>query len=508
MKNIQALQGLIHGEDYSVNIKVRVTAIDAYIGDTIDQKLMVQLYPILRDKVIFSYDLTCISNEGKIKLKITPISSAVQRGVVYNGDCIMIKSLKKVFRGSFWYLIINEFDPCKESKTDNFNDNWIFLENYIDNNCPIGGNLQTHQLEILTNNDVLYKKSCIIERVCASTFVGTNNNFIDLMDLEKNWHTMAIKRPIIARVLYKSRLKIIFPKGIGYCKYICNLLISDLTGYTVVSAFDEAAIILYNEINENDCIMFSSSYKVSLYTRKTKSYLLHPKSKLCIDPTKIEIKINSQDLSQISIVENLDHTNTITNTVWVFRNISQLYQNCNILLNKVTDLIGVVNDMSRIERECMYNSNNKETGTYWLRMWLSLYDNTSNSKIYVKFYPSGLHLQKLCDIIPGDVIVLTNCIICDHNNTIFLTTTNETSIFHKQDLHSERFNSCARIVKNLIHDIFYSNIDRWMLRYRMATIGGYYYPFKGTISKNILNISLNRKFQVLNVVSREKVATL
>ena len=60
-----------HGDLLNVSIEGKITQIDTYMTDYIDQNIMITLYPYLKKyKRLFGQDLTIITSIGKIKFKV------------------------------------------------------------------------------------------------------------------------------------------------------------------------------------------------------------------------------------------------------------------------------------------------------------------------------------------------------------------------------------------------------------------------------------------------------
>ena len=57
-----------------------------------------------------------------------------------------------------------------------------------------------------------------------------------------------------------------------------------------------------------------------------------------------------------------------------------------------------------------------------------------------------------------------------------------------------------QIIQNITSDVFFTNLDKWHKRYQMSTVGGYMLPVHDTLSKNINNIVMCKKFQIVSAV--------
>ena len=254
-------------------------------------------------------------------------------------------------------------------------------------------------------------------------------------------------------------------------------------------------MILNQEVCENDLIYLKGSYSFSQFVSKQSRYRLEPKRKVNYGGTSLELKINEADLNGVFFVEN--EGKDIIKPVWSFVNVKTLLENSSSFEN-LKDLLGVVLSMGRIEREPTYR-NKSHSGAFWIRIWIEIGDSSTDETIFLKLYLNKKMRQVLENIIPGDVIIITQLMIKSSFDTkAFLESTNETNIFTSKDFANQKFKSCTQIIKLLQKDCLHFNFNKWDQRLISSSICGFLFPNQEKLFKNILNISYCKKFQVLN----------
>ena len=489
---------LKHGDCQEIDCVGKVTAIDTYICHSKDLSILTKLIPILTmTPIVFSYDLTVLTKSGKIKLRLNPLLTHVQRGLIVEGTVMNIRKLKKVENSPFFYFMIDELCLGVNS---NFIPNHLYsnimIENYKPIMSPLGDRSGTYSLDRITLNDlILTGKNTSLLKI---NFDGMSMlNRITLKNLDKTWTKLNMTKDLVVRVLSVSKAKMIVSSRDSSVMVLCNILIADSSATSILTAFDDAAVIMRRDINEND-VLFLKSYRTSMFNNKSKarkmSYQLQPKVRLGLSPTQLEIKVNTPDLKSIYVVDST--VKTIPEPVWALKTISETLKRKDV--GYLTDVLGIVMAIGRPEREIMY-LNNKPTGQYWLRYWVALQDYSTQEMAYVKLYLDRKNWLKIDTLIPGDQVLISHLLIKLEDAKMYFLSTNETSIFVQTEFASLKFAKC-KLIKKLEHDLFTRNLKTWSDRFKSATTGGFMYPLKLNISKDIFNISLTQKFQLQHIL--------
>ena len=101
------LSSMKHGEDKVIDLDGQVLEIYAYVGDSRDLSILTKLIPILSKKpIIFSYDLIFLTKKGKIRLRMNPLLTHIQRGIIVEGTTLNISKIRKVENSPFFFFMI------------------------------------------------------------------------------------------------------------------------------------------------------------------------------------------------------------------------------------------------------------------------------------------------------------------------------------------------------------------------------------------------------------------
>ena len=441
-----------------------------------------------------------------LKMKMSPLSSKIQKGFLSKSSILVIKRLQKIQREDFFYLMIDDFKIIEEPDLQQINRNWIYIKSYRSEKVPLGGKIGTYYWELSTLNEILYLEPFdfnIIQNIPQNQY----SKLASLNYLDNNWTNIKSKPTLLVRVLSISKLNIVI-QNVGQILLMVNMLVADKSNHCVITAFDDAALHIANSVRENDVLLMMGSYKIGKLKTKykaNKKYQLCPKLRLSISPTEIEIKVNDYDLKYICILNN-EVERYVPPATWNFKSVKTLIEgsHSNIRMN---DLIGVLICVSRYEREQIY-INKKSTSRFHIRIWLAITDNSNGKRVYVKTYFNKNNRLLLSEVVPGDLICITNLLVVNsYRKTSHLTTSNESSIFIAKDFHHPKFSNCQSIIETIRADCLQFNLEKWMKIYESATIGGNICPIRGTLTKNIMNISFDHKYQIINVIKQLPINT-
>ena len=502
---LNVVENLKHGESAAVIIKGKLTKIETYLSDSVSTQILNDFIPHTR-KIpnLFLYDLTIEFSEGKLKFLLNPLLSKIQKGQIVEDMFLIITKITKVYRQDFFFIMIDEVNSISGEGVI-FCDKTIDIENERSFNVPRGGMIGNYYLHPFTLCDISHEKGNKKIKSISFNEVCNIYNQITLKYLDDNWQNTSLTRVLIVRVLSKSKIKVLIGKNTSSpLTLLCNLLIADNTGFSKITAFDEAAISIFDEVHEND-ILVMKSYKTSKYKQKNVNYLRYPKCRVKISPTEIEIKINLWNLN--SILKLNCEVNICPKPLWALQNLKSLTETKQ-QSKCLVDVIGILMACGRVEREPIF-CNNKKTGMFYIRKWAKLQDNTTGKAIFVKLYLKLPALHKLSKIIPGDLVMFTNLMIHEVNGILtHLESSNETSIFTDEDFKSAKFYNCKRWIENLRKSVLYTHLNEWIEKYESSTFMGYMYPLKDIVSKNIKNIFFTKKFQVANILINLPMKTL
>ena len=381
------------GAVVDVSWKGQIVNIDSYMPSKKGYTELCQAIPILKQKIfIFCYDLTLQNETGKrLKILLSPVYSSIQQGKLKIGSCILVKKVTKLeVYGQF--LVISDWSLSEDFNTVPMS-GWVILDKYRDKNRLLTSD-DDNRLSPWTLQFFLWKKRAsnhLIRSVPAYTAIENQN----LQQLDIDWAKLSIRWPLMVRVLLKSKARLILQPRDTRRPWIslCNFLVADCSAYSVITVWDEAVKELYPNISEGDVLFLNKSYRVGRYAPKNKKYKLQPKGRIGLSPTEIEIRINQSDLHNIHILKS-SSTSTIPPPIWRFVSSTKLSTNW-LADETVCDIIGCIVYYGRWERERCYDEHHKETGQFWVRLWMILVDHFSDNHIKIKIYVDSSTWEKL-----------------------------------------------------------------------------------------------------------------
>ena len=381
------------GTVVDVSWKVQIVAIESYMPSRKGYTELCKAIPILKQKIcIFCYDLTLQNETGKrFKILLSPVYSSIQQGKLKIGSCILVKKVTKIeVYGQF--LVISDWSLSEDFICAPMS-GWMNLDRYQDNNRLLSSD-DNNRLSPWTLQFFLWKKrdSSHLDKTVPTYTEIKNQN---LQQLDMNWSKLSIRWPLMVRVLSKSKARLILQPRDTRRPWIslCNFLVADCSAYSVITVWDEAVKELYPNISEGDVLFLNKSYRVGRYAPKNRKYTLQPKRRIGLSPTEIEIRINESDLNNIHILKS-SSASTIPPPTWRFVSSTELSAN-SLADETVCDIIGCIVYYGRWERERCYDEYHKETGQFWVRLWLILVDHISDNHIKIKIYVDSSSWEKL-----------------------------------------------------------------------------------------------------------------
>ena len=462
-------ENLGFGIPLDIFYKVHVINIEAYMPDLKAHAKFCEDMPILKqNKYIFCYDLTVEDSSGYlIKVLLAPNLSSIQRGKLKIGSYIEMKTVKKMnINGHF--LMLNEWSNGGNFEASSISQ-WSDLSNYRSKNKFLGSK-DIYKLQPWTLQFYMWSQSesvSVVKRIPNLQ----NAHHQSLKQLDNTWTMLAQKCALTVRVLAKSKERLILQPTNERKPWsvLCNLLVADRTAYSVVTFWDEAVKNICQNVSEGDILFFDKSYSVGRYFKKT-CIKVHPKQRIGLSPTEIEIKVNPADMRNISILTS-SSTFNIPPPLWNFATSLGLVD---LPSRNILDIIGCIVYYGRWERERCYDEARKPTGQFWVRLWLILVDHLSDNLIKVKLFVNPFTWKNLELLHPGEPVIITNLINNkdESEKHSYLSSTNETEVFRKNRLKENRFEK-EKIVDSFKKSIT-KELKRWtLILKKFGGIGGY-----------------------------------
>ena len=200
---------LKHGDCQELDCVGKVTEIDTYICHSKDLAILTKLIPMLiSTPIVISYDLTILTTSGKIKLRLNPLLTHVQRGLIVEGTVMKIRKLRKVENSPFFYFMIDELCLGVNPNFIPPLDFHMVIENYKPVKSPLGDRSGTYSLDRVTLNDLIItgeNTSLLKMKLNEMSML----NRITLKSLDKTWTKLTMTKDLVVRVLSVSKAKMI-----------------------------------------------------------------------------------------------------------------------------------------------------------------------------------------------------------------------------------------------------------------------------------------------------------
>ena len=217
---LKILSELSHGQCINIRLIGKVEQIFAYKSDNYDRKTIEELIPVMKvNPHTIAYDIRLQTNDGKINLRVTPLLSHVQKGILSINDIVMIETVRKVMKGGdLFFLQIEKFNvitDCEVSQPNEYS--YIEIPNYIGKHVPCGAKIGSYYLDILSLTEALPNNiNVTLKKVELSVVHQNRSRLASLQTLEENWHNLKLNPDVLGRVISKSQ--VCFILNISYLK--------------------------------------------------------------------------------------------------------------------------------------------------------------------------------------------------------------------------------------------------------------------------------------------------
>ena len=407
---------------------------------------------------VLCQDCLLVDRKGRnLRVMVSPVRGTLG---ILERSFLVVKSVEKLSRGNVQILVLTDWEAGPEFQLQFTGE--VKLSGYADQSRPLS-NPQSDLLCPWTCSSIswsdppkLVKKSVLSQlNQILTRFTPDLHN---LRRLDMTWSNSSKPIPLVVRVLAKCKEKLIIQQSNHRKSWmcICNLLVADLTAYSVLTVWDEAVAAFHRTVKEGD-ILVLTSYSVSRLRQEHRKLMhnLAPKvgnSVSGLSATEIECKINLSDLGKIYLLDSAAICDSVPQTVTNFVTSSELARLTEI---RLVDMVGMVIYHGRWEREAAW------PGHHWVRVWLRVMDHSSDNLLSIKVFPDLESWAELEDAVPGQVVVLTNLIIKVNEKGDFshLESTNQTGVFTNQNALNCRFLPYS--VVNTFKTALDTNLVRW-----------------------------------------------
>uniref|UniRef100_A0A803YEH3 RPA1 related single stranded DNA binding protein, X-linked n=1 Tax=Meleagris gallopavo TaxID=9103 RepID=A0A803YEH3_MELGA len=338
----------------------------------------------------------------------------------------------------------------------------------------------------LWNNEDPYGDIWVAERPPARVDVDVSK-LISLGQLETTWRSRIHFRPLLVRVLHKSRLRYYGkPEKKMDMPYQAYFEVADGSGMMSMVLWNSLCPEWYNSINVGTVLLLEQYAVKDSYPFKTQPTPRDPQMKRF---TTIEISLNVRNPpTKISIISE-----EMVKPEWglpevKYRFVTRTELN-DLPNNHSCDVIGLVTFVGRVER-----TRKKEDGEdFWLYRWAHAIDGTSDKPFILEIFATS-QPDVFERIHPMTYLVCTQMRVVrdlseNPSHTVYLTTSNESQIFITGWHKGQPYTKDTK-VKNFIQ---WTRTQSEANQMRKTVIGGYY-PFPRP-PNNFLKYCKNNKVE-------------
>ena len=395
---------------------------------------------------VLCQDLLLLDSEGlRLRVMVSPLLRTL---AVLEDTFIIVKAVEKISHGTVKLAVLTEWELGPEFRMFDLESQIIGykeevkLSGYADQSRPLS-NPSSELLCPWTCSNVSWSdhpkltKKYLFSQLKSIKF---NPDIHNLSNLNQIWHTTSQPMPLVVRVLAKCKERLIIKQSDPRKSSMsfCNLLVADLTAYSVVTFWDEAVAAIHQTVKEGDILVLTSYKAASLRTDHRK--LMHnmaPKvggAGHILSATEIECKVNPSDLGRVFHLDSAAVCDSVPPLITNFVSSREMYEK--VRTGRLVDTVGIVVFHGRWEREAVYRS-----GHHYVRVWLNVMDQTSDNELSIKVYPDLESWVELEEALPGKVVLITNLNVrCnEEGNFSYLESTNQTGVFTDQNAMNSRF---------------------------------------------------------------------
>ena len=468
-----AWSGLKEAETLTCSVQCFVSETSVYLADQRSYQLWSQRGV---EGDVLCQDCVLLDRQGRVlRVMITPARRTLN---VLEREFIVVKSVEKVTLGKVQILVVTDWEAGSEFPL--LFKGEVELSNYADQARPLGSCGQSDLLCPWTCSSLAWPSppATPLTRKPSVSMLSLNVNpeFDNLRRLNLTWTSVSKPPTLVVRILAKCKERLIINQSNHRKSWmcICNLLVADLTAYSVITVWDEAVAAFHRTVKEGDILVLSSYSAAKLRPGHRK--LMHniaPKvsrSGLVLAATDIECKVNPSDLARIYHVDTAAVCQSVPPLITNFLTSHQLTSNI-VTPGRLVDSVGLVVHHGRWEREAAFRP-----GQHWVRVWLRVLDHTTDTLVSIKVYPDLESWEELETAVPGEVVLLTNLQVKVGEGGRFshLESTNQTGVFAGQNALNSRFLSYP--VVSSFKESMDSNLERWAKVWtEQGSLGGHFW---------------------------------
>ena len=328
-----------------VSILARVQLVKAYLADPATyakwRKKVGESWR--KEMVLPSFDVTLqLHTRGSLQVQLEPGLNAVERGKLLEGETILITEVSKVNTGhNQAHLLLHQWESsnshvdCISTPTPP-----IVLSNYR-SSSPLG-HPESPWLCPWTLLNPLWPPV----RISPQTTLPRNldlSRLRPLAALDSAYLSSSSLPPLLVRLLAASRTRLKPQQGNPAKPWIAlkNLLVADKTGHTVVTLWDSAVEETVGNWREGDILLLEGSYRVARHRDPIKDRLAPKLRHLAVSPTEVEVKVNSRDLTRLSLIACGATAPSLPPNLCSFRDIRELREG-RLAQDRPVDIVGAV----------------------------------------------------------------------------------------------------------------------------------------------------------------------
>ena len=467
-----AWASLEEGETLSCSFQCFVSETSVYLADQ-------HSFQLWRQRGLQGHVLCqdCVLLDRKGRLLRVMISPARGTLTVLERQFLVLKSVERVSLGRTQILVISDWEAGPEFPL--LFKGQLELRDYADQPRPLANPGQSDLLCPWTCSSLVWPSpppSPLTSKPAVSQLaLNFNPDFDNLRRINVAWTSVVKPPPLVVRVLAKCRERLIINQANHRRSWmcLCNLLVADLTAYTVITVWDEAVASFHRTVKEGDILVLGSYSAAKL--RPNHRELMHniaPKvssAGLVLSATDIECKVNTRDLNRLYHVDSAAVCPSVPPLITNFRTSSELTGD-KISPGRLVDLVGLVVHHGRWEREPADKPGQHHC--HWVRVWLRVGDHTSDSLLSIKIFPDLESWEELEAAVPGEVVLLTNLQVKVGTGGRFshLKSTNQTGVFAGENALNSRFLSYP--VVSRFQEETEDNSARWA---EQGSLGGQFW---------------------------------
>ena len=468
-----AWAALKEGESLPCSVQCFVSETSVYLADQ-------RSYLLWRQRGlegdVLCQDCVLLDREGRLlRVMITPARGILN---ILERQFLLVKSVEKVSLGRLQILVVSDWEEGPEFPL--LFKGQLELSDYADQARPLGSPGQSDLLCPWSCSSLVWPSpppSPLSRKPAVSRLpLNFNPDFDNLRRLNLTWTSVSKPPPLVVRVLSKCKERLIINQSNHRKSWmcICNLLVADLTAYTVITVWDEAVASFHRTVKEGDILVLSSYSAAKLRPGHRK--LMHniaPKvssAGLVLSATDIECKVNPSDLARIYHVDSAAVCPSVPPLITNFLTSHQLAGD-RVSPGRLVDSVGLVVHHGRWEREQAFKA-----VQHWVRVWLRVVDHTTDTLISIKIYPDLESWEELEAAVPGEVVLLTNLQVKvgDGGRFSHLESTNQTGVFAGQNALNSRF--LPYPVVSRFKEALDSNLESWArLWSEQGSLGGQFW---------------------------------